>query len=257
MQRNGLWGAIKYEYCMQIRRRALWLTLSGFVLALLALTVTTNTWRTYSHERTALLSFADVASLVMLLIPVAVGLLLADRLPRDRATKVTEVLESLPTSSAARLAGKYLGGTAATLTPVLLIYALGIGYVLTLRGHDIVAVPLALLPLIGIILPGCLFVAAFSIACPAVIWTPLYQLLFVGYWFWGNLLQLSALPTLNGTLITPDGDFMLVGFFHGDGAAVHQATIAQGVASVLALLGLSLLALAGARGYQRWRQQRA
>ena len=35
-------------------------------------------------------------------------------------------------------------------------------------------------------LPGLLFVAAFSVSCPVILWVPLYQFLFVGYWFWGR-----------------------------------------------------------------------
>lgn len=253
----GIWGAITYEYRMQIRRRLLWLTLAGFAVALAALTVTSNTWRTYSQERSAVLSFADVASLVMLLMPVAVGLLLADRLPRDRSMKVAEVLDTLPTRPGARLLGKYLGSTLATMTPLLLLYLVGIGYVLVLRGRDVVALPAALLPFCAIVLPGCLFVAAFSIAVPAVIWPPLYQLLFTGYWFWGNLLYLKSLPTLNGTLLTANGDYMLVAFFGGDGTAVHHATVEQGWASLLLLLALGLLALASVWQWQRWQRAHA
>lgn len=253
----GCLGVAQYEYRMQIRRRILWLTLAGFALALVALTISSNTWHTYSHERSALLSFADVASLLMLLLPVAVGLLLADRLPRDRTTRVTEVLDTLPTPSGVRLVGKYIGSTLATLTPLVPLYLLGIGYVLALRGRDVAAFPLALLPFCAIVLPGCLFVAAFSIAVPAVLWTPLYQLLFVGYWFWGNLLLLTSLPTLNGTLLTPDGDYMLVAFFGGDGTAVHHATAAAGWASLLLLLGLGALTLVGVWQWQRWQRQQA
>ncbi len=252
----GLGGVMAYEYRMQVRRGALWLTMGGFALALLALTLGSTTWHTYSRERSALLSFADVASLVMLLLPVAVGLLLADRLPRDRTTQVLEVLDTLPTATGTRLVGKYLGSTLATLTPMVGLYLAGIGYVLALRGRDFAAFPLAVLPLAAIILPGCLFVAAFSVAVPSLLWPPLYQFLFVGYWFWGNLLLLASLPTLNGTLLTADGDYMLVAFFGGDGAAVHRASVGQGVASMVWLLGLGTLALVGAWGWHRWQRAR-
>jgi ABC-2 type transport system permease protein len=256
MSFTALWGVVAYEYRMQIRRRVVWLTLVGFAGALLALTISTSTWHTYSHERTVLLSDADVASLVMLLMPVAVGILLADRLARDRVTHVAEVLDTLPTMLETRLLGKYFGTTFATLTPIFLLYWIGIVYVIALRGGDVLSLPLALLPFVAVVMPGCLFVAAFAIACTAILWPPIFQILFVGYWFWGNLLQSTSIPTLNGTLLTASGDYMLVGFFGGDGALVHHATTGQGVASLVLLVSLGLLALGTAAGYLRVQQAR-
>jgi hypothetical protein len=40
-----------------------------------------------------------------------------------------------------------------------------------------------------------------------------YQVLFTGYWFWGNFLNPAALPTLNGTVLTPSGAFAAYAFF--------------------------------------------
>jgi ABC-2 type transport system permease protein len=249
MNLTALTGAFAYEYRMQIRRRVVWLTLAGFAGALMALTLSTSTWHTYSRERTALLGDADVASLVMLLMPIAVGILLADRLPRDRVTRVAEVLATLPVPLGWRLLGKYLGATLATLTPIFILYWLGVGYVTVLRGGNAASLPLALLPFMAIVLPGCLFVAAFAIACTAWLWPPIFQFLLVGYWFWGNLLQSHSIPTLNGTLLTANGDYMLVGFFGGDGTLVQHATALQGMLSLGLLLSLSALALAVAWSY--------
>ncbi len=254
---GALLGAATYEFRMQIRRWSLWLTMLAFAAGLFALTATSETWKTYSRERAALTGFADVASLVMLLMPVAVGLLLADRLARDRATRVEETLDTLSAPFAARLTGKYLGATGATLIPILIAYLAGTFYLLALRGRDVAMLPGVVLPFLAVILPGCLFVAAFSVACPAIMPAPLYQVLFVGYWFWGNLLQISAIPTLNGSLLTPAGDYMLAGFFGADGNVIHHASAAQGVASVAALLGVGSLAMAGAWLQHRWRLVRA
>jgi hypothetical protein len=249
MNLTALTGAFAYEYRMQIRRRVVWLTLAGFAGALMALTLSTSTWHTYSRERTALLGDADVASLVMLLMPIAVGILLADRLPRDRVTRVAEVLATLPVPLGWRLLGKYLGATLATLTPIFILYWLGIGYVTVLRGGNAASLPLALLPFMAIVLPGCLFVAAFAIACTAWLWPPIFQFLLVAYWFCGNRLLSHSIPTLNGTLLTANGDYMLVGFFGGDGTLVQHATALQGMLSLGLLLSLSALALAVAWSY--------
>lgn len=247
-------GVARYEYLMQLRRPGLWITFFILTILLLLPVLGANTWHTYSHERMTITAFADVASLLMILFPVAVGVLLADRLPRDRSTRVAELLDTLPPGAGTRLWGKYVGSTCATLTPVILSYGVGIAYLLTLRPGAIAAVELAILPLLAVVLPGMLFVAAYSVACPAVIWVPLYQFLFVGYWFWGNLLALPTLPTVNGSLLTANGDYMLVGFFGGDGTNVHHATALQGAQSLSLLLTLGGLALLAAWRYQRWQK---
>jgi ABC-2 type transport system permease protein len=80
-----------------------------------------------------------------------------------------------------------------------------------------------------------------------VMWPVLYQFLFVGYWFWGNLLSpQKGIPTLNGTLLTPRGDFILAGLFPQTVQAEGQyhaltATLAQGIGSLAALLGCAVV----------------
>jgi len=253
---SALWGAARYEFRMQARRPALWIA-SLLVGALTFLSVFGTQTLQHDSQRASVVSgFAAMASLVMFFLPIAVGFLMSDRLTRDRKTRVDELLNTTPTASGLRLLGKYLGGTVATLAPTLLVYLLLVSYLLVLRGRDLAALPLALAPFAAIIVPGMLFVAAFSLACPLVIWGPLYQFLFLGYWFWGNLIALPRLPTINGTLLTADGDYPAVGFFGSDSSVITHATAAQASASISLLLGLSALILLAAWGYQRWRLAR-
>jgi len=255
-QRAAFWGATKYEFWMQARRPALWIG-SFVVAALTALIILSTPTLTHDSQRASVMSaFAAIASLVMLFMPIAAGFLMTDRLTRDRKTRVDELLNSAPASSGARLLGKYLGAVVATVTPTLLFYLIGVGYLLALRGRDFAALPLALAPFVAIILPGMLFIAAFSLVCPLVIWGPLYQFLFLGYWFWGNLVYLPPLPTLNGTLLTADGNYAAVGYFGSDSGVIAHATAAQASASIALLLGFGALALLAAWGYQRWRLAR-
>jgi ABC-2 type transport system permease protein len=105
------------------------------------------------------------------------------------------------------------------------------------------------------VLPGTLFVAAFSIACPAIMWVPLYQFLYIGYWFWGNLLPPGrGIPTLSNTILTPLGDNMLAGFYGESGLLIKHATALQGVESILLLLGLAAFALFVLWRYLLWQQ---
>src|SRR5260370_39557142 len=73
------------------------------------------------------------------------GLVLADRLARDKKLHVDEILDTFPGSLGTRLLGKYMSSTLATLVLILLIYMLCVGYVLA-RLHD----PHSLLLVLGV-----------------------------------------------------------------------------------------------------------
>lgn len=252
-------GALKYEFRMQIRRRALWITFMIMGLFFTTFKVIWNRPLSVPAVDTTIYWLAGAHGLMT----VAVGILLADRLPRDRRNKVSELLETLPGMLSARLLGKYLGSLLATIIPMCTIYAIGVGYILY-RWHDIQVLPLALIAFLAIALPGLLFISAFSLACPALLWVPLYQFLFVGYWFWGNILSPeSGIPTLSATLLTPIGGYMCTGFFNPAGRegvcspGIQGATPLQGVESILLLLGTTGLVLFALWGYLKLLEKQA
>lgn len=249
---GAIYGATLYEFRMQVRRKALWIT-----FALFALVFPMHAWTPWDPalgDNPAAFLVVAWSLAVQFLHPIAFGLLLADRIPRDRRTGTKELLETFPASSGGRYLGKYLGATLATLVPLLITWAAGIAYIVADTG-DPVAVPLAVAAFLTINLPGLLFVAAFSVACPVVFWIPLYQFLFVGYWFWGNLIPANVpIPTLTRTHLTPLGEHMATGFFWRTSAyRPMNATVLDGVASMGLLLGLAALALVC--GYRLWRRQ--
>lgn len=189
--------------------------------------------------------------------PVGFGILLADRLVRDRRLYVDELLDTTGGSSGWRLWGKYLGATLATIAPVFLVYLAGIGYVVAKWG-DLRAFPLGLAAFGTINVPGLLFVAAFSIVVPVVIWMPLYQFLFIGYWFWGNLLSPTyGIPTISDTPLTPLGEWSASGLFNSRGMFGREIAAWQGVMSIALLLVCAALPLIAAQWYLRWRQAQA
>lgn len=240
-------GATVYEFRMQLRRRAVWI--APTVLALLTLVFTR--WDPSATAPEAIVRWAQD---VQTLLPIGLGVLLADRLPRDRRLKVGELLETTPANGGGRLIGKFLGATLATVVPILAIYAVGVGGVLGER-REWEGIPLALAAFAAVNLPGLLFVGAFSIAVPALVWVPLYQFLFIGYWFWGNALpQDQGIPTLNGTLLTPIGD-QAAGLFGVAGLSLLRPVPPwQGALSIALLLASATAALAAGHGYLRWQR---
>lgn len=253
-----MWGVLRYEFRMQIRRPALWLAFLciAFLVGRSVVSQLQDLFFQQAHFST--LQFAaDIAFLTNWLAPLGVGILLADRLTRDRRTRVDELLNTLPGTLKMRLLGKYLGTTLASLTPAFLLYLLIMGLAVWQTGN-VLLLPWSLLCYVVIILPGMLFIAAFSVALPLVIWVPLYQFLFFGYWFWGNMLSPRVgIPTLNGTILTPIGSVIAASFFAtGRFGEAQPAPIMTGVASLVALLGIALLVLVALYQFLKWEQAR-
>jgi ABC-2 type transport system permease protein len=262
---NGLsvfGGALRYEFWMQFTRRSVWVVLAltaTLPLALWALLAASALQRHYSRElhtwfppsqSDAILGWAQ---LLTMLLPLAVGLVVADRLARDRGTRVDEVLDTLPGSLGARLLGKYVGSALATLVPVALIYSAVIAYILTqVPGPQ--GIPLAAAAFAAVLLPGALFATGLSIAFPAIIKVPVYQFLFIGYWFWANLMTPKiGLPSPVGTMLNATGPWAQEGLFHFDWAYLRlHATPAQAYASIVLITSVGVLALGVAWIYLRW-----
>ena len=261
---RALWGAARYEFHMQLVRRSLWLVVALVGMVLLGLAISVRV-----EGMPALLGFPAGTRVLRVVIqwtmvvnyacPIAVGVMVADRVPRDRWLRTDELIAATPTPVWAHLGGKYLGATLATLCPVAVLDAAGTAMIVAHAG-DPGALLAALAAFGAIVLPGTLFVSAWSLACPAVLWVPLYQFLFVGYWGWGNLIAYdTGVPTISGTLLTPVGSYMCRGLFGADVARSCPpvrlpATPATAAASAALLLVLAALAIALLTATVRWRR---
>lgn len=199
-------GILTYEFKMQIRRRSLWIAcISCALLLMRAVLNIVREPRLFGLVNTSPFNTIIITALfaINILLPIPFGVFLADRLPRDQRTNVNELFTSMPGALSTRIVGKYLGSALASLVPMLLCYSVLIVFLIYVT-HSLLTIPLFLIDFVLIVLPGLLFVAAFSIACPAIIWVPLYQFLFIGYWFWGNSLSpRTGIPSLSSTILTP------------------------------------------------------
>jgi len=174
-----------------------------------------------------------------LFFPLVGGILAADRLSRDYRLGVDELRESTPVKRASFLLAKYLGVVAVWLVPEVLCLVL-VGLIPILGG--LVGwgyLPAILVSGLAINLPALLFVTAFSLACPMVMPVRVYQVLFTGYWFWGNFLSPEVFPTISGTLLNAAGIYALQGFFNGTVGPGITFTAVQAVLNILILLAMS------------------
>jgi hypothetical protein len=245
-------GALRYEFVMQARRWVVWVIM--LLVSGLTFLAGANEWPDFAR-----MPGKEVAILWALhanfLLPVGFGVLIADRLVRDRRTNVEALLSASPGSALARLSGKFLGATLATVLPLLLVYLGGLGAVFS-QSHDPQVLWWALPAFAAINLPGLLCIGAFSQALPAVMGVAFYQVLFVGYYLWGNDLPLTVgIPTLSHTILTPAGEYRAGGFF-GIVDPTFHATLSDALLSTALMLVSAAIAVVGVSWFLAWQQAR-
>ncbi|MET7401137.1 hypothetical protein ABZS66_47420 [Dactylosporangium sp. NPDC005572] len=202
-------AALRYECRMMLRKRSMWIAL-GLITLLLAGSSAAQ-WRDLFHDGDARRVMGSVALLLNIFLPAGYGCLIADRLVRDDRLGVAPVLDATPASPAGRLAGKYLGVCAAVVLPMALLYfGWAVPYAAVTGGWP--AVGWALAGFATVLLPAVLVVGAFALAVPLLIPAPLFRVLFVGYWFWGNSITADVMPTLAQSVLTPIGAYPLALF---------------------------------------------
>lgn len=247
MTAQGWWAktraTARYEYLMQVRRPAVWLV----VIGLIAL-------RSSSPWPINIGSVTDHATLVgdwtynfTMLGPIGVGAVLADRIGRESRLELSDLLASTPTGIGPRLWGKAVGAGAAAMTPFALCWAALLGYLTAKNGVGVI--PVGIAAFVVIMLPGLIFVSAFSVTVPLLIGAPLYRLGMFGYWVWGNMIgPRYGIPTPAGTPFEAIGEFPAGAWFHSvvwdAGERGVGTTGADAVISIAFLLLAALAALA-------------
>jgi ABC-type transport system involved in multi-copper enzyme maturation permease subunit len=193
--------------------------------------------------------------------PLLAGILAADRMQRDWRTGIRELQRSAPLRMPVYILGKYFGVLLSVLTPMFLLVVFT-GFALIVKG---LASPALLWPLLlaflSMAIPAHAFVVAFSLACPLVMPLRVYQVLFTGYWFWGNLLSPKAFPTISDTLLNAVGQYALQAFFGVYDDSTHAVIVKfappEAALNLLVLLLCILTALFVLDRYLRWQERRA
>jgi ABC-2 type transport system permease protein len=258
-----LGASVRYEFRMQVRKRSVWIVpaLTVVLFLLIGGSLLRDLFDPAERPDAARTAVVGMAVQVYGLLSIGYGCLLADRLIRDDRLRVAAVLDATPSGPGARLVGKYIGAGAATAVPILAVYfGLAAAYAVDTGAPH--ALGWALATSAVVIVPGLLFVAAFALAAPLVMPAPLFRVMFVGYWLWGNVVPPDMMPTLARTLIHPLGGYPLDALldFHGiegddtwagpvPGATLNflrpDSTPATAWLSIAVLLVLAAAALAG------------
>lgn len=254
-------GVLRHEFNMSMRRPGMWIAY-GLVLLFYSITV----MYPVPEEKVTILTDKQIwqyagqmAFTFNLFLPVMVGILSADRLQRDFRMGVHELQESTPLHLAEYTLGKYFGVLLASLAPVLIWLWLITGLFIAFGNAPIEFFFTMTLAFIAIMVPAFAFVTAFSLACPLIMPLRVYQILFTGYWFWGNYINPEMFPTLNGTLLTPSGMYSYQGFFGGFINSTEPLTYSASDATLnLIVLGLCIIAVMVVLNvYLQWQSSRA
>ena len=248
------WAVARYEFRMQLRRPALWVVLAVAcgVITYRMLSLGGDKAAAPAHLldwATILRGAANRSLLENSILPPAFGVLLANRLPRDRRLRTGELLDGTPLTAGGRLWGKLLGAGGATALPIL-AYTTGMTAYFAVTSGTPAVLAAGLLTFLAMTIPALAFVGTLAVACTEVVWTPLFIVLIAGYWFWGNLVQPSVVPTLSCTLLSPVGGNVSAGLFGGTalyaGSCAHPVmdpTALDALLSLLVLGGTALLAM--------------
>jgi ABC-2 type transport system permease protein len=251
---SALFGVVRYEYLMGIRRWGVWLALG---LAALPVGLNLANYREHFAPYGVWSMAGVIAMLLNLFMPVVGGIAMADRLHRDSRLGVRELLRATPLSRSGYVLGKYLGAVGAVLTPALVI-SLVTAAAFVFAGESPELLAAEVVAFVIVTAPAYLFIGAYSLACPAVLPLRVYQVLFTGYWFWGNFLNPKVFPTLAGTIVTPSGVYALTGLLSaGQDLPWGSHTSGEAIANIALLLLGAAVALFALNRYLGSQEARA
>lgn len=261
---SQFWGVVRHEFGMSIKRKGMWIAY-GIVYAFYVTMISPSASSdgVPMPQVHYLWSYAGQMMFVFnMFMPIVGGILAADRMQRDFRLGVRELQNSSPLRLSVYILAKYVGILASVLTPMLLwVIVMGVLSV-TLGRVPFSFLGILLLAFLGMGVPAYAFVVAFSLACPLIMPLRVYQVLFTGYWFWGNYLNPDAFPTLAGTLLTPNGRYVMDGFFGGFppesvGGMRSIYTTTEAILNLLVLGACIVAVLLVLDLYLRWQTRRA
>jgi ABC-2 type transport system permease protein len=235
-------GVVCHEYNMSIRRPGFWIAYLLLCLFYVVSILTPSMDGSDDIIRPEQI-WAEAGHIVFMFnifLPLLAGILSADRMQRDTRLGVRELQRSTALSAPAYILSKYLGVLLSVLTPMfLLVLCTGLALIVKGLAPWNLLWPL-LLAFLSIAVPSHAFVVAFALAIPLGLPIRIFQVLFTGYWFWGNLLSPQAFPTISDTVLNAVGQYPLQGFFGMYLDSTHKLT--HGFSASEATLNLVVLA---------------
>ncbi len=254
---SQFFGLVRYEYRMTVQRGGLWFAF-GVLYALYGFMLFAPSEAIVMRGDILWQTAGQVVFRLNLFMPLLGGIIAADRLYRDYRIGVRELQVSAPLGDWTYILAKYLGVLAGTLTPVV-VFVVAVGAISVPLYHTPVEfLAMLLVAMLMLTVPAFAFVTVFSLACPLVMPVRVYQVLFTGYWFWGNFLSPKVMPTLSDTPLAPGGMWVFQGLFGGFVGAPSgsQHTPAEAALNLAVLAVCVVVAFIVLRRYMEWQANR-
>ena len=238
---SQFFGILAREYKMAVKRPGMWIAylvlyiFYGFTV----LAPDKNTGQSFVVDKELWQSAGFTMFYLNMFMVLLGGVLSADRMQRDFRLGIRELQQSAPVKNSTYLLAKYFGVLAGVISP-LFLYILIIAIIAVIKGAPTAFIGIMFVVCAAMGLPAYAFVVAFSLVCPLFMPVRVYQVLFVGYWFWGNYLNAGVFPTISDTLLVPNGKYVLYGFFGGFPSTFQNFQM-DPITTLKAILNLALL----------------
>ncbi len=236
-------GVLKYEYRMSIMRPGVLIVSGLFTVLFLFLVPTASSYSNGPKinwwEEAGWLAFS-----LNIIFPVFAGIIASDRGVRDIKLDVRELLRVTELSNTTYILGKYAGVVLSLLTlQFAILFLISLAYIGILKAPW-GFLPNVLLASLFVNVPGIMFVTAFSLVCPLFMPVRVYQILYTGYWYWGNYLNPAVIPSISDTVLNAAGKYTLSAVYRAPFGG-EAATIGEAVINVVVLLACAAIALFG------------
>lgn len=255
---NQFLGIARYEYSMSSRRGGMWMAFGLLFLLYVARTLLDLQGRLSSIADPQVWECAGRMAITFnLFMPVVGGIVAADRMARDVRTGMAELQQSTPIQHWHYILGKYVGVLLSVLTPQLLLLIF-LSVIMVLCGMPLVLLLYTPVAFVAIVVPAYAFITIFSLACPLIMPVRVYQVLFTGYWIWGNFLDPRVFPTISNTLLVSCGLYAYEGFFGGTlGTRVPTHTPMDAALNLMVLAVCIVAAIIVLERYLTWKARGA
>jgi hypothetical protein len=202
---KNIFNLTKYEFRMSISRPGQWIGF-GFVFLLYASKIYIEEIPANITDLVIWQTAGRIASNLNLFMPVIGGILAADRISRDFSLGVHELQQSTNLKHWHYIFGKYFGVLFSFIT-IQFIFIEALALIKVIRGFPISIALDTIAAFLLIIVPAFIFVTIFSLTIPLLMNVRTYQILFTGYWIWGNYLDPNTIPSISDTVLNVCGRY--------------------------------------------------
>ncbi|MDK2982483.1 MAG: hypothetical protein PWQ55_2830 [Chloroflexota bacterium] len=253
-------GVLRYEFNMSFKRRSILITALLFSAYYIYLWLT-NEYSFDIAEGFVNPLFAQAGRNVFglnLFFPVVVGIAASDRALRDFQLGTRELLRATHLRKTTYVLGKYCGVVASFIALEFIIVFLVSTLIVFIYHVPAIIILYHFLCVLFISAPGLCFIIAFSLFFPLFMPLRVYQILFTGYWYWGNFISPTVMFTLSDTVLNASGEFPMTAFL-GVMVSVDSplVTQAKAITNIAVLLLTAALVLAAMTTYINKTERRA